>query len=221
MDKCNRNVWNASDCFRPSCMNRVSVFFLWHKRFKEGREYVRDYEMCGKVRKLIQQNSFAQAWGLGLGLLCWGFKGVHEEIRPEEASTLQIWSEAFTAGQYSSPQLNPCHRLFDRHQIVPHPPYSLDLAPCDFWLFPKLRGCLLWDNWRDERSCDEGLWHTHTRRLPWGLQDVFGRTQVHCIRRRLLRRGLEFHVYTINKSAHTKKVWELILFPSCIEKVDL
>ena len=30
--------------------------------------------------------------------------------------------------------------------------------------------------------------------------------QVHCSRRRLLRRGLEFHVCTINKSAHTKKV---------------
>ena len=24
---------------------------------------------------------------------------------------------------------------------VPHPPYSPELAPCDFWLFPKLRGC--------------------------------------------------------------------------------
>ena len=24
---------------------------------------------------------------------------------------------------------------------VPSPPYSPDLAPCDFWLFPKLRGC--------------------------------------------------------------------------------
>ena len=24
--------------------------------------------------------------------------------------------------------------------IVPHPPYRPDLAPCDFWLFPKLRG---------------------------------------------------------------------------------
>ena len=24
---------------------------------------------------------------------------------------------------------------------VPHSPYSPDLAPCDFWLFPKLRGC--------------------------------------------------------------------------------
>ena len=24
---------------------------------------------------------------------------------------------------------------------VSHPPYSPDFAPCDFWLFPKLRGC--------------------------------------------------------------------------------
>ena len=26
-------------------------------------------------------------------------------------------------------------------KTLPHPPYSPDLAPCDFWLFPKLRGC--------------------------------------------------------------------------------
>ena len=26
-------------------------------------------------------------------------------------------------------------------KTVHHPPYSADLAPCDFWLFPKLRGC--------------------------------------------------------------------------------
>ena len=26
-------------------------------------------------------------------------------------------------------------------KTVPQPPFSLDLAPCDFWLFPKLRGC--------------------------------------------------------------------------------
>ena len=26
-------------------------------------------------------------------------------------------------------------------KTVPHPPNSPDLAPCDFWLFPKLRGC--------------------------------------------------------------------------------
>ena len=26
-------------------------------------------------------------------------------------------------------------------KTVPHPPYSPDLAPCDFWLFSKLRSC--------------------------------------------------------------------------------
>ena len=26
-------------------------------------------------------------------------------------------------------------------KTVPRPPYSPNLAPCDFWLFPNLRGC--------------------------------------------------------------------------------
>ena len=26
-------------------------------------------------------------------------------------------------------------------KTVPQPPFSPDLAPCDFWLFPKLTGC--------------------------------------------------------------------------------
>ena len=25
-------------------------------------------------------------------------------------------------------------------RTVPYPPYSVDIAPCDFWWFPKLRG---------------------------------------------------------------------------------
>ena len=37
--------------FRPSCMNRASVF-AWHKRFKEGRESVRDDERCGRSKEV-------------------------------------------------------------------------------------------------------------------------------------------------------------------------
>ena len=66
----------------------------------------------GGVRKSIYQNWLAK--GLGLGLLCWGFKGVQEEIPSEEASTLQIGSVAFPQGQCTSSQLHPCHRLFDQ-----------------------------------------------------------------------------------------------------------
>ena len=37
--------------FRPSCKNRASVF-EWHKRFKEGRESVRDDERCGRSKEV-------------------------------------------------------------------------------------------------------------------------------------------------------------------------
>ena len=67
----------------------------------------------GGVRKSIHQSWLAK--GLGLGLLCRGFKGVQEEIPSEEASTLQIGSVAFPPGQCTSPQLYPCHRLFDQN----------------------------------------------------------------------------------------------------------
>ena len=36
--------------FRPSCMNRASVF-EWHKRFKESRESLRDDERCKEVNR--------------------------------------------------------------------------------------------------------------------------------------------------------------------------
>ena len=169
----------------------------------------------GGVRKSIHQNWLAK--GLGLGLLCWGFKGVQEEIRSEEASTLQIGSVAFPPGQCISPQLHPCHRLFDQYgnQDSPQPPCSPDVAPCDFSLFSKLKEKLkrlsLWDNWGNERDCDEGHWHAHSRGLPWSPPEVVGTVQqVHCSQRGLLRRRLEFHVCTINKSAHSKKVWKPI-----------
>ena len=42
------------------------------------------------------------------------FKGVQEEIPSDEASTLQIGSVVFPPGLYTSPQLHPCHRLFDQ-----------------------------------------------------------------------------------------------------------
>ena len=53
------------------------------------------------VRKSIHQSWLAK--GVGLGFLCWGFKGVQEKILSEEASTLQIRSVAFPPGQCTSP----------------------------------------------------------------------------------------------------------------------
>ena len=37
--------------FEASCMNRASVF-EWHKRFKEGRESVRNDERCRRSKEV-------------------------------------------------------------------------------------------------------------------------------------------------------------------------
>ena len=110
----------------------------------------------GGVRKSIHQSWLAK--GLGLGLLCLGFKGIQKEIPSKEASTLQIGSVAFSTRDNA-----PVHNfiLITDYltkigiNTVHHRPYSRDLAPCDFLLFPKLAGCRFDDNWGDESSCDK------------------------------------------------------------------
>ena len=99
--------------FWPSCMNRSSVFER-HKRFKEGRESVRDDGRCGRSKEVNTPGLIGQRARVGSGLLCWGFMGVQEEIPSEEVRTLQIGSVAFPPGQYTSPQPHPCQKLFDQ-----------------------------------------------------------------------------------------------------------
>ena len=86
----------------------------------------------GGVKKSIHHSWLAKA--LGLGLLCWGFKGVQEEIQSEGASTLQIGSVAFPPGQYTSPQLHPCHKLFDQDGHQDSSWASLLSRSCFLWL---------------------------------------------------------------------------------------
>ena len=86
----------------------------------------------GGVRKSIYQSWLAKK--LWLGLLCWGFKGVQEEIPSEEACTLLIGSVAFPPGQCISPQLHPCHRLFDQGGYQNSSSASLQSRPCSLWL---------------------------------------------------------------------------------------
>ena len=97
--------------FGASCINE--------HQFLSG---IRDSRKAGSLWGMMRgvgggRKSIHQSWlakGLGLGLLCWGFKGDQEEIPSEEASTLQIGSLAFPPGQCTSPQLHLCHRLFDQ-----------------------------------------------------------------------------------------------------------
>ena len=91
----------------------------------------------GGVRKSIHQSWLAKR----LGLLCWGFKGVQEES-PSEAAQGHFQQD--NAPVHNSILVTDYLTKMGI-KTVRYPPYSPDLSPCDFWLFPKLkeklRGC--------------------------------------------------------------------------------
>ena len=117
---CNKIVLNLEkmpqkrmECFRLLLEHLAWIEHQFLSGIRDSRKAGNLWGMMrgvGRVRKSIDQSWFAK----GLGLLCWGFKGVQEDIPREEASTLQIRSVAFPPGQKTSPQLHPCHRLFDQ-----------------------------------------------------------------------------------------------------------
>ena len=84
------------------------------------KDQLRDSKTAGSLWGMMrgkggERKSIHQSWlAKGLGLLCWGFKGVQEEVPSKEASTLQIGSVAFPPGQCTSPQVHPCQRVFDQ-----------------------------------------------------------------------------------------------------------
>ena len=119
---CNKIVLNLEKMPQKSmeCSGLLLGHLAWiEHQFLSG---IRDSRKAGSLWGIMRgvggvRNSIHQSWltkVLGLGLLCLGFKGVQGEISWEEASTLQIGSVAFPPGQYTSPQLHPCHRLFDQ-----------------------------------------------------------------------------------------------------------
>ena len=121
---------------RPSCMNRASVFEC-HKRFKEGRDSVRDEERCERSKEVNRPGLIGQRVRVRVTMLrFYGSSG----------------RDSVERGQHSSNRVSgntPVHNsiLVTDYltkmgiKTVPQPPYSRNLALCDFCLFPKLRGC--------------------------------------------------------------------------------
>ena len=90
---------------------------------------------------------------------------------------------------------------------VPHPPYSPDLAACDFWLFPKLRGCNH-ETIEEMKEAVTKVIDTLTQEDFCGdFQKVLERyNEFIAAEGDYFEGGLEFYVSTINKRTHTKKI---------------
>ena len=310
-----------------SCLNRASVF-EWHKRFKEGRESIRDDERCGRskevrtpeligqIKNFMDKDRRAQ-FDVSVGTVhtiireelkmrnicakfvsrmlredqkeirCHDSREMVELInsdltvldalvtcdeswiycydprRPERANPpsnfwwslffltahalgshwtvnkenyVEVLREfrkrflgkmpaLFNSGQWYFQQDNaPVHNsilvtdpLTKSINKVPHPPYSRDLAPYDFSLFPKLRGCRYETIEEMKEAVTKVIDMLTQGDFHGGLPEVVGTAQqVHCSWRRLFRRGLEFYGCTTNKNAHIKKSGNLFNEP-CVD----
>ena len=141
------------ECFRLVLDNLAWIEHQFLSGIRDSR--MKDDERC---RKSIHQSWLVK----GLGLLCWGFKGVQEDILSEEASTLQIGSVAFLPGQYTSPQLHPCHRLFDKDEFLTLPIVQA-LLPVIFGYSLSSEGLVMGQLRRWKRLWRRSLTHSHMR----------------------------------------------------------
>ena len=196
--------------FLPSCTNRASSGTRYSRKAGSLWGMMRG---VGGVRESILHSWFAK--GLGLGLLCWSFKGVQGEILSEEASTLQIGSIGFPPGQCTSLQLHPFSQTiwprWASRQFLTLPIVET-FFPVTFGYSLRSEAVVMRELRRWKR-----LWRRSLTRSYKKTSIKLSRrcmVQMHWSRRRLLRRGQEFHVCPISKSAHMKKVWKLIVCTS-------
>ena len=117
-----------------------SIEFSISRIIKEGRESVRDDEKCGRSKEVNTPELIGQRVRVTMLRFSREFRMRFRRKRPA----------LFKSGQWHFHQDNTSvHNsiLVTDYltkmgiKTVPQLPYSRDLAPCDFWLFPKLRGC--------------------------------------------------------------------------------
>ena len=91
--------------FGPSCINRASVFER-HKRFKEGRESVRDNERCGRSKEVNRSELIDQTVRVRVTMLrFWGSSGRDSVGRGQHSSNRVSGISKRTMHQSTTPSL--------------------------------------------------------------------------------------------------------------------
>ena len=134
---------------RMECFRLLLGHFAWieHQFLRGIRDSRKPGSVWGMMRGVgIVKKSEHQSWlakVLGLGLLCWGFKEFRKRFGRKRPALFK--SAPWHFHQDNTPVHNSIlvtdYLTKMGIKTVPHPPYRPDLAPCDFWLFPKLTDC--------------------------------------------------------------------------------
>ncbi|KAG5347613.1 MOS1T transposase, partial [Acromyrmex charruanus] len=131
---CVKNKIKCADAFRmltvaygEAILDRSNVY-RWYKMFSEGREDVNDEERAGRSSTSTTDENI-------------------DEVKKIESPLEKLLHETGRREIFLHHDNAPAHtsllvREFlakNNTLMMPQPPYSPDLAPCDFFLFPKLK----------------------------------------------------------------------------------
>ena len=75
--------------FHPSCMNRASVFER-HKRFKEGREYEKDDERCGRSKEVRTPELIGQRVRVRVTMLSFSGSSARDSVGSGQHSSNRV-----------------------------------------------------------------------------------------------------------------------------------
>ncbi|KAG5308728.1 MOS1T transposase, partial [Pseudoatta argentina] len=116
--KCAEAFRMLTVAYGEATLDRSNIY-QWYKMFSEGREDVNDEERAGRPSTSTTYEYIDEVKKIVLGNQNWL---LHHDNAPAHTSLLV---REFLAKNNTL--------------MMPQPPYSPDLAPCNFFLFPKLK----------------------------------------------------------------------------------
>jgi len=133
-----------------------TVVFKWHKAFKEGRENVENDPRSGRPFSSTNDQDVevvrvVMAKDRRMSVMMIAGQTVNHACYKDVLERLQKWVQRVRTDVADDWVLHhgnaPAHTALSIREflvkknipVLPHPPYSPDLAPCNFYLFSKLK----------------------------------------------------------------------------------
>src|ERR1700753_291045 len=152
---CVKNEIKCADAFRmltvaygEATLDRSKVY-RWYKIFSEGREDVNDEERAGRPSTSTTDEKINEVEKMVLTNRRITVREVAEDLNISIGSCHSIFINDLGMRRVAAKFVPnaPAHTSLlvrdflakNNTLMMPQPPYSPDLAPCDFFLFPKLK----------------------------------------------------------------------------------
>jgi len=127
--------------YGDSTMSKTRAY-EWFSAFKEGREVLEDLPRSGRPSTSTTNDNIEKIKHLVLQNRRFSVRELASEVNIDKMTVHGIITNILHRATHRA-TIVADYKAKNSVNSVDHPPYSRDLAPCDFFLFPKLKLQLL------------------------------------------------------------------------------